>query len=247
MVTPGNHEIEQTFDATGAIVTHAAFEHRFKMPAVKPAEFGAVIHPAYYSDNHTPICTPSVYQREYNYGNSFYSFEVASVHVVFLNPYTSTSATSAQYKWLLDDLSSVDREVTPWLVVVMHCPWYNSNMAHYEEWQTVTMRDAMENLFYEHHVNVVIAGHVHAYERTHPVYRNAPTQDGPMYLVVGAGGNDEGHYPDYIQPAPSWSAFRDGFQFGHGELRFLSRDKLRWTWHRNIDSEVSKGRSGLNC
>lgn len=128
-----------------------AFEARYRMPAVKPAEYGDVTMPSDY-------CTPSVFQMEYNYGNSFFSFDVGSAHIVFLNPYTTSDPSSAQYNWLVNDLKSVDRAVTPWVISVMHCPWYNSNTAHYGEWQTVTMRQYLEPVFYEYHVNMVFAG-----------------------------------------------------------------------------------------
>lgn len=33
---------------------------------------------------------------------SFYSFDVASVHIVVLNPYTATGAGSLQHTWLVE-------------------------------------------------------------------------------------------------------------------------------------------------
>ncbi len=36
---------------------------------------------------------------------------------------------------------------------------------------------------------MVLSGHVHAYERTHGVYRYQWDTCGPMYLTVGDGGN----------------------------------------------------------
>ena len=34
--------------------------------------------------------------------------------------------TDPQYTWLLNDLKSVDRAVTPWVVVIKHSAWYNT-------------------------------------------------------------------------------------------------------------------------
>lgn len=59
------------------------------------------------------------------------------------------------------DLESTDRDMTPWLVVMMHCPWYNSNLAHQGERQAETAMRAMEPLLYQHKAAVVITGHVH--------------------------------------------------------------------------------------
>ena len=224
MAGPGNHEIEVS--STGMF---QAFEARYRMPAVKPAEYGDVTVPSDY-------CTPSVFQMEYNYGNSFFSFDMGSVHVIFLNPYTTSDPSSAQYNWLLSDLKAVDRSVTPWVISVMHCPWYNSNEAHYGEWQTVTMRQYMEPVLYENHVNMVFAGHVHAYEATYPVFQNTTKDDGIVYVTIGDAGNAEGHASTYYEQ-PSWSAFRNGTQYGHGILTFVDSQRMVWEWHRNVDGE----------
>ena len=126
MVCAGNHEIELNSEGSHFL----AYESRFRMPGDKPAEFGdntpipASIDP----NTGDPYCCSSVYQTEYNYGSSFYSFDASSAHVVFLNPYSTSNQTSVQYQWLQSDLQAVNRSITPWVVVVMHCPWYSSNM-----------------------------------------------------------------------------------------------------------------------
>jgi acid phosphatase type 7 len=99
------------------------------------------------------------------------------------------------------------------------------------------MRENMENLFYQHKVNMVFTGHVHAYERSHPVYQGIKTADGPVHLVIGDGGNAEGHSNTYVEPIPSWSAYRNGTQFGHGVIHFYNESHMEWQWHRNIDHE----------
>lgn len=62
----------------------------------------------------------------------------------------------------------VDRKRTPWLIVLFHVPWYNSNNAHHGEGDR--MMATMEPLLYDASVDMVLAGHVHAYERTVCVY-----------------------------------------------------------------------------
>lgn len=86
-----------------------------------------------------------------------------------------------------------------------------------------------------HRVNLVIAGHVHAYERSHPVFGNKTVSDGVTYVVIGDGGNAEGHASDYEQPPPEWSAFRDGTQYGHATWTVANATHARWMWHRNVD------------
>jgi Icc-related predicted phosphoesterase len=80
-----------------------------------------------------------------------------------LGSYTDFDEHSQQYKWLEADLGSIDRKKTPWVIVLLHAPWYNTNYAHQGEGES--MRKAMEELLYKARVDVVFAGHVHAYER----------------------------------------------------------------------------------
>ena len=53
-----------------------------------------------------------------------YSFEAGGVHWLMLSSYTDFSANSPQLQWLRADLAVVDRAVTPWLLAVLHAPWY---------------------------------------------------------------------------------------------------------------------------
>lgn len=69
-----------------------------------------------------------------------------------------------QWKWLEKELKNIDREKTPWLIVLMHAPIYNSNEAHFMEGES--MRVVFESWFCHYKVDVVLAGHVHAYERS---------------------------------------------------------------------------------
>lgn len=145
MVTQGNHEIE-------------------KIPLIHPRSFTA-----YNTRWHMP------YEQSGSDSNLYYSFKVAgSVHVIMLGSYTDFDPGSAQFRWLHSDLSKVDRGMTPWLMVIIHAPWYNSNMAHQGEKESIDMKAYMEDLLYQARVDIVFAGHIHAYERfvTYPLFHN---------------------------------------------------------------------------
>jgi hypothetical protein len=234
MVAAGNHEIE----FTNAQEPYRAFEERYKMPQIKPAKYGPITIPPKLADDdlHLPYCCSSVYQSGYDYGNSFYSFETGMTHIIFLNAYTYTNPLSNQYTWLENDLQQVNRKVTPWVIIVVHCPWYSSNKDHYEEQQTVEMRNYMEPLFYKYNVNIVFSGHVHAYERSHPVYLNNTNSRAPVYITIGDGGNLEGHARKYYEQ-PTWSAYRNGTDYGYGTLDIINLNKAQWKWYRNQDRQ----------
>jgi predicted phosphodiesterase len=236
MVCAGNHEIE--YNGTNKNGLFTAFEKRYQMPYIQEAEFGDfLIDVAIKPSTNLPYCTPSIFQMEYNYGNSFYFFESGSAHIIYLNPYSNSNYNSKQYIWLKNNLEMIDRNNTPWVIVVMHCPWYSSNVNHYGDTQTVIMRESMEKLFYENNVNIVFSGHVHAYERSYPVYKNITDKYGTVYITIGDGGNLEGHDDKYYQQ-PKWSAYRNGTQYGHGILTLLDKERLLWKWYRNKDGQL---------
>ncbi|KAH1032574.1 hypothetical protein J1N35_044748 [Gossypium stocksii] len=166
--------------------------------------------------------------------NLYYSFEVAGVHVIMLGSYTDYDELSDQYSWLKADLSKVDRKKTPWLVVLFHVPWYNSNHAHQGEGDR--MMAAMEPLLYAAGVDLVFAGHVHAYERSKRVNKGKSDPCGTVHITIGDGGNREGLAQKYIHPTPEWSMFREA-SFGHGELKIVNSTHAFWSWHRNDDDE----------
>ncbi|EFN56155.1 hypothetical protein CHLNCDRAFT_144837 [Chlorella variabilis] len=78
---------------------------------------------------------------------------------------------SAQVRWLRKDLAKVDRGRTPWLIVIFHVPPYHTYNTHYKARpvESDTFMTVVEDIFYEHQVDLVFNGHVHAYERTYPV------------------------------------------------------------------------------
>ncbi|CAK9175508.1 unnamed protein product [Ilex paraguariensis] len=166
--------------------------------------------------------------------NLYYSFEVAGVHTIMLGSYAYYDEYSDQYNWLKADLLKVDRKRTPWLVVLFHVPWYNSNEAHQGEGDE--MMATMEPLLHAAGVDIMLAGHVHAYERTKRVYNGKSDPCGAIHITIGDGGNKEGLAQRYKNPQPEWSIFREA-SFGHGELKMVNSTHAFWSWHRNDDDE----------
>ncbi|XP_062018042.1 purple acid phosphatase 18-like isoform X2 [Rosa rugosa] len=174
------------------------------------------------------------YKESGSSSNLYYSFEVAGAHIIMLGSYTDYDEYSDQYKWLKADLSKVDRQKTPWLLVLFHVPWYNSNKAHQGEGDS--MMAAMEPLLYAASADIVFAGHVHAYERSNRVNSGKSNTCGAVHITIGDGGNREGLAQRYEHRSPEWSVFREA-SFGHCELEIVNSTHAFWTWHRNDDDE----------
>jgi hypothetical protein len=165
----------------------------------------------------------------------YYSFKSGPAHIIMLNSYMDFDKDSAQYTWFAQELKRVDRSVTPWLMVNMHAPWYNSDVHHHDEPEEMGMRAIYEPLFHDAQVDLVFAGHVHAYERMFPVYNNKTMAGATTFINIGDGGNREGPATGYFKQ-PEWSAYREP-AFGHGRLHIHNATHAHWTWHKNLNTE----------
>ncbi|KAK2418408.1 purple acid phosphatase [Trifolium repens] len=198
MVTQGNHEIEI-------------------FPIIYPKGFEA------YNTR-----WPMPFQESGSNSNLYYSFDVIGAHIIMLGSYADFNVESQQYEWLKLDLAKIDRVKTPWVITLVHAPWYTTNEAHQGEGES--MREAMENLLYEAHVDLVFAGHTR-------IYDNKADSCGPMYVTIGDGGNREGLALRFKNPPSPLSLFREP-SFGHGRLRILNETHAHWSWHRNNDKDA---------
>ncbi|KAL5819221.1 hypothetical protein ACOSQ4_023063 [Xanthoceras sorbifolium] len=214
--TAGNHEIDFAPEI-GEIVPFKPFMHRYHVP----------------------------YKASKSTSPLWYSIKRASAYIIVLSSYSAYGKYTPQYNWLEQELPKVNRAETPWLIVLLHSPWYNSNGYHYMEGES--MRVMFESWFVEHKVDIVFAGHVHSYERTKRFSNmkynitnglSTPVKDpsAPVYVTIGDGGNLEGLANNFSDPQPSYSAFREA-SYGHGMLSIKNRTHAHFTWHRNHDSE----------
>ena len=224
LVLPGNHEIEMDAET---YMPFAAYRHRFRMPSKLPETIGPVLGGDFL----------------YEGGSSYYSLSVGLVHMVMLNNYNTHSAllnvdTDPQRLFLEKTLSGVDRAVTPFVIVCMHNPMYNSNLGHHHESFTTILRKWAEPLFIKYGVDAVFSGHVHAYERNGGVEFGRASATGPVYITIGDGGNHEGLYNEWL-PKPDYSVFRDGRYYGHGELTVYNRSHMKWSWIPNAEQGPS--------
>jgi hypothetical protein len=121
----------------------------------------------------------------------------------------------AQTAWLAGQLAGYRSAGTgiDFVVVVLNCCCYSSNRNHGSDGG---VRDAWGPLFDQYQVDLVISGHVHAYERTNPMRAGQPTRqvasggtvnppvDGTTYICAGGGGN--GLYKTWYGPTGAGDA-----------------------------------------
>ncbi|POM75576.1 Calcineurin-like phosphoesterase [Phytophthora palmivora] len=217
MVLVGNHEAECHSPACllsnkklNQLGNYSAFNSRFRMPS---NESGGVL-------------------------NMWYSYEYASVH--FTTVSTETDYPNApsnayhthrvyghfgdQLAWLEEDLKAAhtNRNQVPWIVVGMHRPMYTIRSCDADgkpnnNFEALNVQEAFEKLFMKYKVDLVLQGHVHAYERQYPTANGSAVMDGvsdddaiytdpkaPVYVISGSAGGPEGLHKYKHPKSPKW-------------------------------------------
>jgi len=224
LVTPGNHDIET--DCCDWSV-FKAYEHRFQMPEILPAELG---YACVQADSSPPNYN---FAGNYNYGNAYYSVVLGSAYVFFLNTYSDSSKKSPQFKWFSNEIKKVDRTVTPWLFVVTHGTLYETYQKHLEETGQMTMQRYMEPLFNKYKVNAVFSGHDHNYARMQPHGKKFK----PTYITIGNGGHSR-HQQDEKKHNEKWLVAMDWWSWGFGTLTVLNETHAFWQTHFHNDTNI---------
>ena len=107
-------------------------------------------------------------------GKLYYTFKAPAEDVRFFALETAYMDPD-QMTWLEDELKKSSEK---WKIVFFHHPLYSSARTHGSQ---VTLRAALEPLFVQYNVSVVLNGHDHTYERIKP-------QNGIQYFVEGSSG-----------------------------------------------------------
>ncbi len=177
----------------------------------------------------------------------WYSRDIPGAHLVFMSTEHDYTPGSEQYKALEADFiaANANRENFPFIIVMGHSPMYSSNSNHGSEYE---LREALEILYIEQGVDLVIAGHDHFYERTWPVYaeevQDKGTNEGtlfargsaPIHIVAGTAGRSA--YEELDEPKPDWSAYRESSTYGYMRLVYDGENKdITFTFYR-IDGSI---------
>jgi len=142
----------------------------------------------------------------------YYSFDWGPVHVLALDSNCAVGlggdCTFEEQKAFAEADLSASR--APWKIVMFHHPPYSSG----EHGSSKKMRE-LNPLFEETGVDLVLTGHDHNYERTHPLKGGEVVPEGTpgavTYVVAGSGGAT---LRKLVGAAPEWSAVRDNVNYG---------------------------------
>ncbi|OZJ01427.1 hypothetical protein BZG36_05750 [Bifiguratus adelaidae] len=231
MVGPGNHEANCDNGGTTDPVHNITYTYDICLP-------GQLNFTGYINHFRMP-------SKESNgVGNFWYSWDHGLVHYIQLDTETDLgngilapdapggpedensgpfgSYPNEQVDWLAKDLASVDRSVTPWIVVGAHRPWYAS-YANKSSAICTVCKNAFEPLLNKYEVDLVMHGHIHFYERNAPMKNgvvdpnelNNPSS--PWYIVNGAAGHYDGLDP-LQYPIQNYSRYTTDQAYGWSRI-----------------------------
>jgi len=137
---------------------------------------------------------------------AWYSFDCGNVHLICLNSQdVDRSTNGAMYGWLETDLMMTDKD---WIIAYFHHPPYtkgshDSDNPSDSSGRLFDMREVFLPLLESHGVDLVLAGHSHAYERSvflNGHYGLSGTLTNTMVIDSGSGRGD-GTGPFYDKAA----------------------------------------------
>jgi len=171
------------------------------------------------------------------YAIFWYAYDYEHVRFIHLSSEHDLSKGSTQQKWLNYQLLAVNRQKTPWLIVEMHRPIYNSHIEEGNHLQAIKLRGIFEDMFYQYKVDLVLTGHYHSYFRScNGLYQSKCQTDGPMYITAGTAGatiRDMKLYPDEkVFTDSTWNGW------GYGNLTVFNSSALLWQFVSDDDGHV---------
>lgn len=122
----------------------------------------------------------------------YYRIPYGNLEIFVVDSQRPLTRGSEQYVWLDEALGS---STATWKIVCLHKPAYSADENDYGDTLEVRpaggdilQRFAVE-LYEKHSVDIVWSGHVHSYERTHPLNAGKPfLGKGVVYMITGGGG-----------------------------------------------------------
>ena len=178
----------------------------------------------------------------------YWSYEVGLIHFVGMSTEHNFTECTAQYDFLEQDLRSVDRTKTPWIIFQGHRPMYVSSTFSGPVTSDVTVMDQLvrniEPLLFKYRVNAAFWGHNHVFQRQSALYNftvvqkshvglnidgeTAAIYDSPQATVQILIGNAGAAFSDNsLVPPPVWNEVTAQF-YGYSVVKAYNATYLTW-------------------
>ena len=118
------------------------------------------------------------YMNYFGLKEQYYSFNHKNMHFLALSTETDYDQDSEQYEFAEQDLEKYSKDpFIDWIIVFYHRHIYGSGPNLEEE---TDFRETYHPLFDKYKVDLALQGHLHVYERTHPITFNEDDDDEPI-------------------------------------------------------------------
>jgi Icc-related predicted phosphoesterase len=187
------------------------------------------------------------YLNHFGLSKQYYSFDFKNVHVLTMATQLDYKSGSKQFNFVKNDLEKASQDPKiKWIIVNLHRPIYASpNGCSASSCEgSKTLRDVYHPLFDKYDVDLVLAGHVHNYQRSFPIKYNddKPSKpiitssnknnynnpSGEIFAIVGTGGIN--FYS--LDGKLSFMASQQAIRFGVLHLDITDK-KLEASFHEN--------------
>jgi len=128
-----------------------------------------------------------------DYAETYASFDAGNTHFVVLDDQPVALLAGSDHAktiltWLEGDLMRADanRAKVPFVLVVHHRGLYTTSQ-HATDGDVLDLRSTLAPMYDAHHVDVVVNGHDHAYERSKPLHAGAAARGAPSVVAAGQG------------------------------------------------------------
>jgi predicted phosphodiesterase len=122
----------------------------------------------------------------------YYTYTYGNIQFFVLDTNKDVSEKSEQYLWLEKALAASD---ATWKICYHHHPLYSSDSDDFGDTNKLSStyralrHTPLIGLYEKYNVDFVMNGHIHVYERTHPIRANkVDRQKGITYITTGGGG-----------------------------------------------------------
>ncbi|HEV7205053.1 MAG TPA: hypothetical protein VGN18_10600 [Jatrophihabitans sp.] len=138
--------------------------------------------------------------------HSWYGYDWADAHILVLDSEQPVAPGTAQYAFAQSDLAA--HQSARWRIVAIQRPPYSSATSNSS---SQPVQQYLVPLFQAQHVQLVLSGNTHDYERSHPLVDGRPVSTGGVtYIVSGGGGNG---FNPFALAQPDWSACREAVYY----------------------------------
>ena len=195
----------------------------------------------------------------------WWSYDVGLIHFIGLSSEHNFTTNSAQWLWLENDLKSVNRTLTPWVLFGAHRAMYissswgpNNDEGVFTPSSDIANMDLMvkhvEPLLWKYKVNLGLYGHMHCVQRQAAILEQRIVQSATMvkdsngdnvathiepqstvHYIVGTGGANLMESVNPVQPV--WNEL-NFFKWGYAIIEAVDNTELTFRWVESSTEDV---------